>query len=76
MTSDAQAFGRQDYWRTSVEITNEGDCEDYVIAKRHEMIAAGYPAAALSIAIVRTPWNVRHAVLLLKPRGESSFWTI
>lgn len=65
MTADSATFGRQDFWRAASEITTQGDCEDYVIAKRHEMIAAGIPADALSIALVRTSWNVRHAVLLV-----------
>jgi predicted transglutaminase-like cysteine proteinase len=48
-----------------------GDCRDYALTKRAMLIAAGVPAQALSLAIVRTPQNELHMVLLMQTdRGE------
>ncbi|TPP03698.1 transglutaminase-like cysteine peptidase [Rhizobium glycinendophyticum] len=43
-----------------------GDCDDYVMTKRHRLIKAGIPASALRVAMVRTRWGEGHAVLLVK----------
>jgi predicted transglutaminase-like cysteine proteinase len=43
-----------------------GDCDDYVMTKRHRLIKAGIPASALRVAAVRTSWGEGHAVLLVK----------
>lgn len=40
-----------------------GDCEDYAMTKRAKLIAAGWPSAALSLTVVKTPWGEGHAVL-------------
>lgn len=45
-------------WPTS------GDCEDYAVTKRHELIKAGIPAGSLRIAIGTTASGEGHAVLL------------
>jgi predicted transglutaminase-like cysteine proteinase len=64
--SDIERFGREDVWQSAANgPVTAGDCEDFVIEKRRRLIAAGVPAAAMSIAIVKTPWRETHAVLLL-----------
>lgn len=69
--TDADAFGREDVWQRPEGPRAAGDCEDYVLAKRHALIAAGVDAEALSIAIVRTRRGEMHAVLLVAtPAGE------
>ncbi len=69
--SDASLYGREDHWTAPTGKQAQGDCEDYVLAKRADLIASGVPAEALSIAIVETPWGESHAVLLLaSDRGE------
>ena len=66
---DRVRYGQEDRWTLPVDA--EGDCEDYVLAKRAALIEAGVPAQALSIAIVETTWGETHAVLLLaSDRGE------
>ena len=52
-----------DVWSIS---STTGDCDDYVMTKRHRLIRAGIPASALRIAVVRTSWGEGHAVLLVK----------
>jgi len=50
-----------DVWSLNV---SKGDCEDYVLAKRHALIAAGVPASALSIVYVLAG-GAGHAVLAI-----------
>jgi predicted transglutaminase-like cysteine proteinase len=59
-----------DIWSLPLEEgRREGDCEDYVLEKRHALIAAGVPYAALSIAVVRTVVGEPHAVLIVATDG-------
>lgn len=58
----------RDQWRAGVA---SGDCEDYVLTKRRELIGRGFPASAMRIAVVRTPNDVGHAVLVVSTsRGD------
>ena len=70
--TDIANNGVLDRWSTPLaEGTKFGDCEDYVLEKRRALIAEGFPPSALSIAVVRTPWNTGHAVLLVAgDKGE------
>jgi predicted transglutaminase-like cysteine proteinase len=43
-----------------------GDCDDYAVTKRHRLVAAGWPPAALRIAVVFTPQGEGHAVLVVR----------
>ncbi len=52
-----------DVWTASA---TEGDCEDYVHAKRRALMAAGLPASALRIAYVKTRSGEGHAILVVK----------
>lgn len=51
-----------DSWDVDVE---EGDCEDYALQKRKNLIEMGWPSSALRLAITRTPHGTIHAVLLV-----------
>jgi predicted transglutaminase-like cysteine proteinase len=42
-----------------------GDCNDYAVTKRHELIAGGLPARALRLAVVKTASDVGHLVLIV-----------
>jgi len=55
-----------DSW--DVDVT-EGDCEDYALQKRKDLIALGWPTSALRIAIARTTDGLYHAVLLVEIGG-------
>ena len=64
--SDISEHGKSEVWsRPLAEGRSTGDCEDYVLEKRHALMAAGVPMRALSIAVVRTFRGETHAVLLL-----------
>lgn len=58
--TDLELFGVLEYWTLPDVI---GDCEDYVLLKRKNLIAAGWPAGALLVTVVRDEKNEGHAVL-------------
>lgn len=48
-----------------------GDCEDYALAKRRELISLGWPASTLLMTVVRKPDGEGHAVLMVRTdRGD------
>src|ERR1700681_120096 len=51
-----------DGWTIAPEM---GDCNDYAVTKRHELIAKGLPSKALRLAVVRTASGVGHLVLVV-----------
>lgn len=64
--TDLEIYGREEVWATPLEDGQRfGDCEDFVLEKRRALIADGFSPKALSIAVVLTPRNERHAVLLV-----------
>jgi predicted transglutaminase-like cysteine proteinase len=51
--------------------TSNGDCNDYAIQKRHELLATGWPTSALSLAVVTTSSGKGHLVLTVRTdRGD------
>jgi len=52
-----------DVWSINV---SAGDCEDYVMTKRHALIGAGLAASALRIGWVETRQGEKHAVLVVE----------
>ncbi len=67
--TDQDIYHVGDYWvAPGLAPGARGDCEDFALEKRRLLIASGIPAAALSIAIVRTPAGEAHAVLVLSAR--------
>ena len=64
--TDAHVYNINDYWDApALSPGARGDCEDFALIKRRLLIAQGIPAAALSLAIVRTRFNEDHAVLVV-----------
>ncbi|MBO9186797.1 transglutaminase-like cysteine peptidase [Rhizobium sp. L80/93] len=43
-----------------------GDCNDYAVSKRSELIQAGMPARALRLAVAKTPSGIGHTVLVVR----------
>jgi len=41
-----------------------GDCNDYAVTKRHDLIEGGLPARALRLSVVKTPSGTGHLVLV------------
>jgi predicted transglutaminase-like cysteine proteinase len=46
--SDIDLFGTQDLWVVAAQV---GDCEDYALAKRKALIAAGWPPSSVWLAM-------------------------
>ncbi len=71
--SDEEAFGRSNYWTLPLEDEGRavGNCKHFALEKRRALAEAGLPAAALSLAIVRTSAGELHAVLIVATnRGD------
>ena len=73
--SDADHWGREDYWATPVEflISLGGDCEDFSIAKYFTLKAMGIPESKLNLTYVKAlRLNQHHMVMTYyrKPGAE------
>jgi predicted transglutaminase-like cysteine proteinase len=51
-----------DGWEIAPE---SGDCNDYAVTKRHELLASGLPAKALRLSVVTTASGIGHLVLVV-----------
>jgi predicted transglutaminase-like cysteine proteinase len=58
---DSDHYGVTEFW--TVPVDGEGDCEDYVLAKRKMLVLLGLPPSALRITVAVNNRFVRHAVL-------------
>ncbi|MEQ1954366.1 transglutaminase-like cysteine peptidase [Mesorhizobium sp. CN2-181] len=61
--TDMEIWGREEVWSYP---NGEGDCEDYVLDKRRQLMALGVPAGDLLITVVRQPNGDGHAVLTVR----------
>ncbi len=61
--TDMEGFGIEEHW---IYPTSIGDCEDYVLMKRHMLMQRGWPASALLITVVLLPNGDGHAVLTVR----------
>jgi len=67
--TDLENNGVEDYW--TVVDNGFGDCEDYALEKRRELMSEGVPAGDLLMTVVRLPSGDGHAVLTVRTRlGE------
>lgn len=66
--TDADQWGVEERWSIPV---NKGDCEDYVLLKRKQLIAMGVPTSDALITVVRQRNGAGHAVLTVRTdRGD------
>ena len=61
--TDQEIYNTEEYWAYP---TSYGDCEDYVLMKRHMLMEKGWPASSLLITVVRQPSGEGHAVLTVR----------
>jgi predicted transglutaminase-like cysteine proteinase len=52
----------QDGWTIA---PSSGDCNDYAVTKRHELLQSGLPAKALRLSVVKTSSGIGHLVLVV-----------
>jgi predicted transglutaminase-like cysteine proteinase len=59
-----KSYGRnlEDGWTIAPE---RGDCNDYAVTKRHELIENGLSSRALRLSVVRTASGIGHLVLVV-----------
>jgi len=66
--SDNDLYQVEEFWTYP---NGYGDCEDFALAKRRELINAGWPASTLLMTVVRQANGEGHAVLLVRTdRGD------
>ena len=61
--TDMEIWGHEEVWSYP---NGQGDCEDYVLEKRRQLMALGVPAGDLLITVVRQPNGDGHAVLTIR----------
>lgn len=66
--TDQELYGVAEYWAYP---DGYGDCEDFALAKRKELIALGWNPSTLLMTVVRQPNGEGHAVLMVRTdRGD------
>ncbi|MEM6463620.1 MAG: transglutaminase-like cysteine peptidase [Pseudomonadota bacterium] len=66
--TDEEMFGVEERWSFPKDV---GDCEDYVLLKRHMLMRAGFKPSDLLITVVRQLDGSGHAVLTVRTdRGD------
>ncbi len=66
--TDLELFGKEELW---VYPKTKGDCEDFVLEKRRDLVKQGWSVGALLITVVRQTNGDGHAVLtVLTDRGD------
>jgi predicted transglutaminase-like cysteine proteinase len=58
--TDLEIYGVNEYWTLP---SKYGDCEDYALLKRHDLMRMGWPSSALLMTVVRDEKGEGHAVL-------------
>jgi predicted transglutaminase-like cysteine proteinase len=58
--TDLEVYGVNEYWTLP---RTRGDCEDYALQKRHNLMAKGWPVSSLLMTVVRDEKGEGHAVL-------------
>lgn len=67
--TDLSKHGTVDFWTARIEAYNSGDCDDYVLSKRGDLMARGYDWQCLQPAICKLRGE-GHLVLLVKTEKE------
>lgn len=64
ITPTAKSYGSNlgDGWTIAPTI---GDCNDYAVTKRHELLESGLPSKALRLSVVKTTSGIGHLVLVV-----------
>ncbi|MCG8509970.1 MAG: transglutaminase-like cysteine peptidase [Rhodospirillales bacterium] len=57
---DSYTFGKRDHWAYPFVY---GDCEDFALQKKRELVALGWPRSALLLTIAQQPEGNLHLVL-------------
>ena len=61
--TDMEVYGREEVWAYPVDA---GDCEDFALLKRRQLLERGFSPADVLITVVRKPDGEGHAVLTVR----------
>jgi len=61
--TDLEYYNKEELWTYPGKY---GDCEDYVLMKRHLLMKRGWPASSLLVTVVKQPNGDGHAVLTVR----------
>lgn len=61
--TDLDIYGKDEVWAYPTDV---GDCEDFVLEKRRELMQKGFSVSNLLITVVRRPDGEGHAVLTVR----------
>lgn len=73
--TDAEGYGTPDYW-DRISQAKRGDCEDYVLEMKWQLVAAGVPQEKLRIGICTTELGQDHAVLVVTDDANDCDWIL
>src|SRR5713101_7234979 len=64
IVSKSKAYGSslEDTWTIAPD---RGDCNDYAVTKRHELLRRGFPSSALRLSVTKTATGIGHLVLVV-----------
>jgi predicted transglutaminase-like cysteine proteinase len=64
IVSKSKAYGSslEDTWTIA---PHQGDCNDYAVTKRHELLKRGFPSSALRLSVTKTAAGIGHLVLVV-----------
>jgi predicted transglutaminase-like cysteine proteinase len=64
ITATSKSYGPDlhDGWTIAPSV---GDCNDYAVTKRHDLLESGLPSKALRLSVVKTPSGLGHLVLVV-----------
>src|ERR1700675_556598 len=64
IVSKSKAYGSslEDRWTIAPD---RGDCNDYAVTKRHELLRRGFPSSALRLSVTKTAAGIGHLVLVV-----------
>jgi predicted transglutaminase-like cysteine proteinase len=64
IVSISKAYGSnlKDTWTIAPD---RGDCNDYAVTKRHELLKSGLPSSALRLSVTKTSAGIGHLVLVV-----------
>jgi predicted transglutaminase-like cysteine proteinase len=68
---DRESYGAEDYW--ALPLDGAGDCEDMALEKRSRLVAAGFPGAALRLALVFHPNELASHCVLTAETTKGTF---
>jgi predicted transglutaminase-like cysteine proteinase len=67
---DPAKYDRDDWWEDALDESNQGDCEDYAIAKLRKLLAGDWPRGDLKLGLCYVETGEYHCVLVATCAGE------